>query len=221
MKKTIICIVTLFSLVIFSCSKDDMKKDNENNSADITKLMADMNLTETNAVAKPIKFNSVEDARAYIQKLKNSTHKGFSKKIKFGSSDNDNLMLKNSGLEQHYTIHFASYKPSKLKSDEPEESGYTTSTDAGLFSSFNCNFNTDSNGNIDKNSVTTYVTGVAVGWGWDQLGGTQKDADSFVITGTVTWGISIGSTVIGYVDKWTITLDLDMTKREATWTFDY
>lgn len=216
MKKKIICLVSLFSLLIFSCSKDQMVYNEKIISPDILKLKNEMNLVETNAVAKPLKFNSVEDARAFLLKMKKSNGK-ISKKVKFDFVEDTNLKPNPSGQKQQYTMHFSTYNIPRLKSSISED--YITNFDAGLFSSFYCNFSTDSNNNINSRSVNVYVTGAPIGWSWDQVGyASSQGNNTFLVTGTVTWGIDFGGIILGWIDGWTLSLQFDMENKIATWT---
>lgn len=105
----------------------------------------------------------------------------------------------------------------RLKSTGTEETGYESSTDAGLFSDFDLIFNTTGNNIIDPSSITLSTSGTRIGWSYSQNMVTMVDEDSFVIQGTVTWGLGVQGATIGYDDDWDFQFDIDWNTNTVTW----
>ena len=62
---------------------------------------------------------------------------------------------------------------------------------AGFFSSWNIDYSINSGGSFDN--VNVYVTGVPIGWSWDQQAVYLHGTTGFCVTGTVTMGVEAGT----------------------------
>ena len=165
-------------------------------------------ITENNVIG----FNSIEDAKLFIENLKNKDKEYHKMSFKSETSDGNSFTFS-------YKRKGNNYKGVRLKKGNTEEDGWYSSTGAGNFSSFNLNFNTSgANRIIDDESIVIYTSGFRIGWAYTQNNVTMIDNDSFIVKGTVSWGIGVADATLGYDQNFDLRIDIDWSTNTATWT---
>ena len=213
--------ILLAILITFTagCEKDNYLDNDYADSEylELEKLKSKYKLKAIN-YDNVIKFNSIDDAKVFIDKLNDKNKE--SHKISFKSS----TPKKTSASETNsFTVSYKrkanKYKGVRLKSGAVEDDAWYTSTGAANFSSFNLNFNTsDPNRTIDSNSIKMHTSGVRIGWAYTQNTVVMVDNNSFIIKGTVSWGIGVGNATLGYDQNFDLQIDIDWNTNTATWT---
>lgn len=211
--KMILTVVTTMIFVgalsgLQSCSNEN---DIENNN-DVANLKAEYGLKKIKSNKNNVvEFNTIDEAEAYLEKIKHrKKHKG-----------EMSLNLNSSSLgEFSATFKSKHYNSIRQKVSSNEQKGWETTTDAGLFSDFILQFNTGiDDKNIDPSSISLSTEGARVGWAYSTNGvPTMVDADSFIINGTISWGVGVSGATLGYDESVEIRIDIDWSTGKVTWT---
>ena len=210
-KKIVFAVTALFIVglmpFIQSCSSDN-ELESKN---DVAKLQTEYGLKTTNYnKSNVIDFNSTDEAKVYLEKIKNR------KKLQGEMSINKNSLS--------LSMFSATYKSKRFNSPRQklppnEQKGWETTTNAGLFSDFSLQFNTGENDRIiDPSSITLTTEGARIGWAFSQTGVTMLDANSFTIKGTISWGIGVSGATLGYDEKVNLRIDINWNTGKVTWT---
>jgi hypothetical protein len=110
------------------------------------------------------------------------------------------------------------FNGARLKSGSTEQTGWGSSTDAGNFSDLDLNFNTSGDNVIDPSSINLSSSGFCIGWAYSQNMVTMIDGDSFIVSGTVSWGLGVANATVGYDQDFDLRIDVDWSGNTATWT---
>lgn len=211
-KKTMFAVVTAVVLVGNMCFLQSCSNENDFESKnDATTLKEEYGLKKVKCGPNNVvEFKTVAEAKDYMEKIKQR------KKLKGEMSFN----LNPSTLGKYSaTSKSKRFNSPRQKSAQNEQTGWGTSIDAGLFSDFNLSFNTGVNDKIiDQSSISLSTEGARVGWAYTTDNTTMVDADSFIINGTISWGIGVSGATLGYDEDVSIRIDINWTTGKVTWT---
>ncbi len=190
MKKLFFILIIITSLV--SCKKSESNFNQVNNSIDsLLKDNPDFHVinNEGKGELQYPKFTSYKEAKIYMDSL----NKMFRNNVSLNSTKliNRSLNFDNSSLNsvnKKYVPYF--YNPDLCTS--PGEY-YSSFGKMGILSNYNAYITI---GSFGISSVSFFVTGVAVGWGWNQISN-YSNGYSGCTGGTINWGIEIGSVLFG------------------------
>jgi hypothetical protein len=190
MKKLLFFLLIVTSLG--SCKKSESNFNQVRNSIDsLLKDNPDFQVisNECKGELQYPKFTSYKDAKIYMDSL----NKMFRNNVRLNSTKliNRSLNVNNislSSVNKKYVPLF--YNPDLCTS--PGEY-YSSFGKMGILSNYNAYITIGSSG---ISSVSFFVTGVAVGWGWNQISN-YSNGYSGCTGGTINWGIEIGSVLLG------------------------
>ena len=211
-KNVILAVVTALVMVstlpfLQSCSNEDEIEYKD----DVANLIAEYGLKKisTNKI-NVIEFNTLGEAKAYLEKIKH-------RKKQKGEIT---LNLNSSSLGKFSaTIKSSRFKSTRMKLPTPEQLGWESRTDVGLFSDLLLEFNTGvDDRDIDQSSISLKTEGIRVGWAYSQTGTTMIDNNSFIIKGTVSWGFGAAGSTLTSDETVNIRIDINWSTGKATWT---
>jgi hypothetical protein len=196
--------IIFISFLFYSCQKE-VKSNNE-----LESLVAEFDLKPMNVSNAPQgvtfkNFNTIEEAKEYLNEIKSNF---MTKRRKIGKSESTRIKNIKSLSSFSTGATFSIFSP--MSSCGPCSTGIVnaeTSFDILSLSTMNINFDYKSNGagGYNINNVNTYLTGLQFGAGWTQSGDIRNYSSStyimICIPGLVTSGISIGGVTFGWVSE--------------------
>ncbi len=203
-RKVLIKVITLIvlSVIFIGC-----EKDNSVNEFEFENFKNEYNLKDIKN-ENIIKFNSIEEAKLFLEKIKNK------KKESHEISFNVKSLGENSFS---FSYRDKNFNHLRLRSGSVEETPWNTSTDAGFFSDWELDFNTSGNNVIDKSSISLSTSGFRIGWSYTQKSVTMLSDNSFLIKGNVSVGIGVEGATVGYDERFDVIVTIDWSTRTAHW----
>jgi hypothetical protein len=152
-------------MTFISCKKELPSKEIPK---ELTSLIEEFNLQPGISGTKPtLKFETVDDAQKFLNELRDSiSNISFNGKISL--IDDGHLVDGSKG--KRYIVSTPSFEDfmNQNASTKDEVSFHTTRVGAGVLSSFVLTFQTSGDHQVDCESVNITVTGLALGWSWEQ-----------------------------------------------------
>jgi len=207
-KSKSLVIIAISFLISIGFIFQSCEKENSLNEFELESFKSEYGL-KTIKDDNVIEFNSLDEAKLFLEKLNDNKKESHKMSFNTKSPGKDSFSLSYRGRH---------FNGPRLKSGSTEQTGWETSTDAGNFSDFDLNFNTSGNNVIDPSSINLSTSGFRIGWAYTQNGVTMIDGDSFVISGTVSWGLGVANATVGYDQDFDLRIDIDWSTNTATWT---
>jgi hypothetical protein len=219
--------IGVLMLSFISCKKE---VPSEEMPKEVAALIKEFNLqTEYSGIKSNLKFETIAQARKFLCELRDSiSDANFVGKV----SLIDGLESSKGGNET-YIITPPSFEEIMKQNSSTKDAGtlWTTRMTAGILSDFVLTFTADENHNVDCGTVTMTVSGLAIGWSWEQTtsscsgcGGEASKNEGgcqMRVFGNVVWGFEVLGVELRILDDCLIKVTPNTEWTEATWIIDW